>query len=169
MGSRTITYYWVDEDGNFVVESAGTLIVVDQYKAATGAATTLNVSTLGLGSYTAIAQIRDIRGPGLSVNAINVTTRDSADEEFVDGLRDGGEVTFDILFDPASTASHGTTGNGLTALMRGSTVVDWRLSLQGTTNWDFSGYVARMEPMAPLDDAFRAMVTIRVTGQPALV
>jgi hypothetical protein len=49
-----------------------------------------------------IHYVADISGPEVSVETVDVTTHDSADQfaEFVAGSADSGEVTFDLMFDP---------------------------------------------------------------------
>lgn len=53
----------------------------------------------------AIHAVADISGPEVSIDTIDVTTHDSPDKfnEFVPGMADGGEVTFDLMFDPLSS------------------------------------------------------------------
>jgi hypothetical protein len=47
--------------------------------------------------------VADISGPEVMVEAVDVTTHDSADQfaEFLAGSADSGELTFDLMFDPA--------------------------------------------------------------------
>ena len=63
-----------------------------------------------------VAQITNISGPGISTDAIDVTTHQSASahREFLAGLVDGGEVTFEMVFDAEASASGGSA-SGLTA------------------------------------------------------
>ena len=53
-----------------------------------------------------IAGVRDISGPGLSADTIDVTTHDSpgAVREFIKSLIDAGEISFDLAWDPEDTA-----------------------------------------------------------------
>src|SRR3546814_12973403 len=62
----------------------------------------------GAGVFATIANVSDISGPSRSREAIEVTAHDSPNQyrEFVKGLKDGGEVTITIHYDPgASTHS----------------------------------------------------------------
>lgn len=52
-----------------------------------------------------IAELQDISGPGKSRETIDVTTHDSPDayREHIGTLKDGGEVSFTLMFDPSDT------------------------------------------------------------------
>lgn len=52
-----------------------------------------------------IAELQDITGPGKVRETIDVTTHDSPNgyREFIGGLKDGGEVSFTLMFDPSDT------------------------------------------------------------------
>lgn len=74
--------------------------------AATSGGAAIDVGT-GSGSIyllTSLAQVRNISGPSMSVDTIDVTTHDStnAAREFIAGLIDGGTVDLDLVFDPDS-------------------------------------------------------------------
>lgn len=49
--------------------------------------------------------VADISGPGINVETIDVTTHDSPDafSEFVPGMADGADVSFDLIFDAGAT------------------------------------------------------------------
>lgn len=167
MGSQTIIQYWVDENGDFVVEEAGVRIVVGQLSAYSGEEVTLAVSPAGTGTYVTIAQVRDIDGPGLNTDAVDSRTRDDDNATFEAGWHDGGEITFDIVYDPA-TATHANAGNGLLAMQTAGAAADWRITFPGPTNWDMSGLVTKFQPTAPLEDMLSGSVTIKISGEPTL-
>ena len=52
-------------------------------------------------TFTTVAEVLNISGPSLSRDTIDVTTMDSPDEwiEFIAGLNDVGEITFDLVYD----------------------------------------------------------------------
>ena len=122
----------------------------------------------GLGGWTTIAQVRDITGPGLELNTIDATDRDSSNKwmEFVSGLKDGGEVSFDIAYDP-SNATHGAT-SGLLDMLEQGTSDSFQVQFPGGVSWTFTAFVTGFEPSAPLDDLLTASVTMKLTGQPTL-
>ena len=65
--------------------------------------TTLARSTTESGSYTPLAQITNITGPELSRDTIDVSDLSSDWAEFVSAMADAGEVTLDLVFDPADS------------------------------------------------------------------
>src|SRR5687768_227094 len=56
-------------------------------------------------TYEVIANVTNISGPSRSRETIDVTAHDSPDQymEFIGGLKDGGEVSLDINYDPSET------------------------------------------------------------------
>ena len=83
-----------------------------------------------------IGRTRDLSGPSLSTNDIDITSNDSPEhfKEFIAGLIDPGELTFDIVFDPA-VATHIGTGESLLVYLKDRLTRHWRLLLpiQGST------------------------------------
>jgi hypothetical protein len=121
-------------------------------------------TTLKIGS-TAVVAVRDIAGPGISTTVIDASTRDSRAKAFLPGMYDGGEITFDIAYDP-DTATHGATG--IVALQLAGTVSSWVVTFPDTTpaTCTFSGFVTGFSVKAPMDDLLSADVTVKVSGVP---
>jgi len=138
-----------------------------------GYGVTLQVDIDGAGAGTAaeIGQVRDISGPGLSRDTIETTARDSTNNwrEYIKGLKDAGEVSFDILFDPDLTTHAKATGI-LADLWDDSTIASWIVTFPDTTptTWTFDGIVTAFEPKAPMDGELSADVTIKVSGEPVI-
>lgn len=136
-------------------------------------AATLKVDIDGSGAGTAavIGQVRDISGPGLSRDAIEVTSRDSTSiwREFIKGLKDGGEVGFDIVFDP-DLATHASATGILKDLTDDSTIASWIVTFPDTTptTWTFDGILTAFEPKMPMDGELSADVTVKVSGEPVM-
>lgn len=119
------------------------------------------------GGFVDVAQVRDLAGPGLANDTIEVTDRDGGGwKEFLGGLKDGGEITLDVTYDPAGSTHNATSG--LVHLYGGALVVSWRITWPDSTVWTLNGLVTNFEPKAPLADALVADVTIKVSGQPTL-
>jgi len=120
---------------------------------------------------TPIVQVSKISGPGLSLDTEDVTTHDStaAWEEVVATILRSGEVTLDIVYDPA-TATHKYAAGGLLHDMVLRTAVSYTLvfSDTDTTTWAFSAFVTGFEPGMPHDGALTASVKMKITGQPTL-
>ena len=112
---------------------------------------------------TTIAAIRDIGGPSVSLDPLDVTTHDStaAWREFIAGLKDGGEVSLDLVFDPAN-ASQKTLRDDLNA----RTVNAYSITLTDVapTVISFSALVTDFEPAMGVEDELSATATLKVTG-----
>ena len=113
-----------------------------------------------------IAQVRDISGPSMSLDPIDVSNRDLAWKQFVAGMRDGGEVKFDCLFDSdRATHTATVTGGFIKALVDG-TIDTYKLLFSDTTPVaaTFSALVVKVEPKDPYNGAQTADVTLKITG-----
>jgi predicted secreted protein len=121
---------------------------------------------------TAFANVTNISGPGLSLDTEDVTSHDStgAWEELVATILRSGEVTIDIVYDPAN-ATHKNASGGLLALLAARAAAEYTLVFPdaATTTWTFNAFVTGFEPSAPVDGALTASVTFKLTGQPTLV
>lgn len=120
--------------------------------------------------FTTIAQVNSLSGPGLTMDPIDVTHHGSTAgwRQFVGGLFDAGEVTFEINYDPVAATHDASTG--LLSDMEGRTVRNFQLVFPdaGATTWGFAALVTAFEPGMPIDDKLSASVTVKVSGQPTL-
>lgn len=118
-------------------------------------------------SGTTIAQVQTIGGPGLALDTEDVTSHDSTGgwEEVVGTILRSGEVSLDIVYDPAH-ATHKYSAGGLLHDLVSRTAVSYSLVFPdtGSTTWSFSALVTGFEPSAPVDGALTAAVTMKVTG-----
>jgi predicted secreted protein len=131
-----------------------------------------NNTTAGVALAT-IAQVQSIGGPSLALDTEDVTTHDSTNgwEEVVGTILRSGEVTIDIVYDPAEDTHDATAGNGLLSRLKNNTLTDFSLVFSdgASTTWSFDGYVTGFEPSAPHDGALTASVTAKITGDVTLV
>jgi hypothetical protein len=122
------------------------------------------------GSFTTIAEVKDITGPGVTLDVIDVTNQDSPGgyEEIIPSIRRAGEVDFDVNFDPASGTHDGATG--LLYLANNKVKRGWRLQLNDTggSYWSFDGYVVAFQTKSPVAGVLSGTTKIRVTGQPTI-
>lgn len=136
-----------------------------------GYGTALAWDPAGGSSYTSIGQVQDISGPGLARDSIDVTTHDSPNawRQFIKGLKDGGELTFDIVYDPA-LATHAASAGLLSDFTSQTVIPNWRITFPntGATVWTFPGFLTGFEEGAPVDDYLSASVTVKVSGAPTL-
>lgn len=123
----------------------------------------------GTETFTTIAEVKDIEGPELELEAKEVTSHDSAGwREYIGTLLSGGEVSFDLNFIPTH-ATHSYSA-GLVRDMVNRTKRNFQLVFpdSGTTTWQFKALVVGFKPSGPVEDELSAEVTLQVTGQPTL-
>jgi len=128
-------------------------------------ATTLSPGT----TYEVIANVTNISGPERKRETIDVTAHDSPDQwmEFIGGLKDGGEVSLDINYDPAEL-THDLDDDFDDESPRNYQVV----ILPGTEDeytWSLKGIMTGLSDEFPYDDKMARTATFKVTGKPTLV
>lgn len=120
---------------------------------------------------TTIAGVKDISGPNLSLATPEVTNHSSTSgwREYVAGLKDGGEVTFTINYDPAG-ATHMNASGGLLYLLDQGSSGSFSLTFpdSGATAWSFTAFVTAFDPGLPVDGVMEGSVTLKITGAPTL-
>jgi hypothetical protein len=124
------------------------------------------------GTYAAFAQVMDLSGPAGTADTIETSHRDSTFKKFQAGMRDGGEVSFSIRFDP-DLASHDPT-------LATSVYKDWELgravnykitfpgamvtTTAGSTTCVFNAVTTKFSFTSPLTDALDAEITLKING-----
>lgn len=120
--------------------------------------------------FATIAEVSSISGPSITLETIDVTTHSSGEpwRQFVGGLLDGGEVSFDINFIPTN-ATHGYSA-GLLKDMTDRTQRNFQLVFPDNlaTTWAFTGLVTAFECSEAIDDVIKASVTVKLSGKPTL-
>ena len=121
---------------------------------------------------TEYAQVTSISGPGLSLDTEDVTSHDStgAWEEVVATILRSGEISLDLVYDPAH-ATHKYAVGGLIYDLVQRTAIEFTLTFPDAapTTWTFDAYVTGFEPTGPVDGALTATAKLKLTGQPTLV
>ncbi len=121
--------------------------------------------TVTPGTYADIAQVVNISGPSLSRDTVDATNHASTSrwKEFIGGLRDAGEVTVELQFDPDSTG-HADLRSDLAV----DAVHNYRIIFTDPTptQWTFAALVTRFEPRAPHDEKLTATVSLKLSGVP---
>lgn len=115
----------------------------------------------------AVARISNISGPNQSKESIDVTSLDSSSgyREFIDGFKDGGEVSLSGFFDyddlgqRAVYAAFDTEG-----VERFVIEFPQRIGAK----WTFSGVVTAFETTSEVGNAIGFNATIKVSGKPVL-
>ncbi len=124
------------------------------------------------GSAVEIAGVRNISGPELSLDTVDVTTHDSTGswEEVVGTILRTGELTLEIIYDPADDTHDATAG--LVDVYENKTLTQFALTFpdDDTTTLTLpQTYVTGFTPGAPVDGDLTASVKIKTTGSPTLV
>ena len=119
-------------------------------------------TTLAIGAAT-IGNITSISGPSQARDSIDISTMDSSDKwrEFIPGMLDAGEVTFDVNYD----ATAGETADDLQAAIDDDPA-DITITLPDTSTFVCSGIVTGVGFAIPFDDKVTQSVTIKLTGAP---
>lgn len=121
--------------------------------------------------FTAVAQVIDISGPGMKADTIDITNHSSASgyREFIQGLKDAGEIKMTIQYDPAAATHKNSAGGVLYAFEQGSKG-NWKLAFPSSpaANWTFPAVVTGFDLKTPLNDQMTADVTFKIAGKPTL-
>lgn len=113
--------------------------------------------------FSAIEGIRNLQGPTMDREMIDATHHASAGgyRQKLVSFKDGGTVTFDLLFDSTDT-EHALL---FTEYAAGSLVNFQQVMPDtGAQQFAYAGYVKTITPSAPIDDVLTYAVTIEVSG-----
>lgn len=120
-----------------------------------------------------IAEVTEIGGPSFSAEVLDITHLRSPNmwREKIAGLKDGGEVTLTLNFDPGNATHNAATG--LLAGYAGAVAPPtdtYTLVFpdDDATTWEFPAFVSGYEPTAAFEDKLTADVTLTVAGAPTL-
>jgi predicted secreted protein len=119
--------------------------------------------------FTVVAEITNLTPPAPSRDSVDATHEQSPGgwREFIPGLADGGEVSFEINYDPGSADAAAFLAE---FNAQGSAAVKNRQVLfPDGSYWQFAAFLTGLESEAPIDDKLAATVTLKVTGQPLLI
>ena len=115
-------------------------------------------------AYVDVAEVTSVDVLDISADTIDVSSHDSANQwrEFVGGMKDGGELSMEINYDPAL---HGTILSNI-----GGDPVAHRITLTdaGAAVVTFDGVLTGLKASAPFDDKLSGTVTIKVSGEPVI-
>ena len=111
--------------------------------------------------YHELDEITTMTGPNFQTDDVDVSHMQSPNRtrEFVPGMIDPGEASFEMNWIPGST-----TDAIILALKRDGTIVSWKMQWYNATTWEFTGYVKGYETGTSVEDKNSATVTIRVSG-----
>lgn len=118
--------------------------------------------------FTTLANVTNISGPARTRETIDVTSHDSPDGwmEFLGGLKDGGEISLDVNYDPSET-THDLDDDFDDVEPRAYRIVILP-DTEDEHTWTISGILTALEDEFPYDDKMNRSMTIKVTGKPTL-
>jgi len=114
---------------------------------------------------TDVGNVTAIKGPSVSLDTTDVTSHDStsAFEEVVATILRSGEVTLDLVYDPANAQIKNSSG-GLLYLLTTRASASFTITLPDATAIIFTGFVVGFEPGMPHDGALTCSVKVKPTG-----
>jgi predicted secreted protein len=119
-------------------------------------------------TYETIANVTNIGGPERTRETIDVTAHDSPGGwmEFIGGLKNGGEISLDLNYDPSET-THDLDDDFDDTVPR-----NYRIIILPDTEdehtWQISGILTNLGDEFPYDDRMQRSMTVKVTGKPVL-
>lgn len=122
-------------------------------------------------TFTALAEVTDITGPGMSRELPDATHMKSPGgwREFLGGLKDAGEITVECNHLP-NNETHGAE-SGVLSLFASGERRAWRIKFPVSPEkiWEMDAVVSAFEPSFPVEDKLMLSVTLKVSGQPAFL
>lgn len=116
-------------------------------------------------TFTTIARVQDINGPGLTADVADVTSHDTSGwREQLSLILNAGDVTFDVFFLPGHAThspSSGILQDYLNRTLRNFKII---LTDAGAMEIDFAAYVTSFSISAPVANPLEASVTLSITG-----
>ena len=113
-------------------------------------------------AFTTIAGVQDVDGPDLSgTDEYDATHHSSTGKEYVQGLKDAGELSFPLVYDSDDTQQAALQAAGVA-----DTLTNFQILLPdtGATLLAFAGRVKSFKFNAPVEGVLTANVTVRISG-----
>lgn len=121
-------------------------------------------------TFTTIAEVKNISGPGIKLDTKEVTSQDSTDHwrERIATLLDCGAISFGINYMPQN-ATHSNAA-GLVYLITNRLKRNFKLVMTDpiNTEWIIPAYVTAFDPEFNTEDETQAQVTLTPAGKPTL-
>jgi hypothetical protein len=139
----------------------------------------LSVDWAGGSAYEVIGQVRDIDGPSVGRNVIEVPADHDLPDNYIkkfSGVSNAGQLSFALNLDPNDDVHIGqANGSGFLGSFEdtynGSINPTWRMQSPGltggTATWTFRGIVTDMSiNMGAVEGSMEADVTVEIDGKP---
>jgi len=111
-----------------------------------------------------IGQIMSLSGPSISVATIETTDLADTAKTFIAGMYDGGEVTFDVAYDPDTASDPDSGHHFMTTDMLAGTEGYWKVEWSDGNYIHAKGFITSFSPTAAIDDKVTASFTVKVSG-----
>jgi predicted secreted protein len=117
-------------------------------------------------TFATVAEVSDISPPSFSRDSVDVSHEQSPDQwrEFIAGLKDAGEVSFEFNFVPGAAAASALHAEF--DLEGSQAVKNRRVVLPDGSLWAFAAFMTGLEFKTPIDDKMTGTATFKITGAP---
>jgi hypothetical protein len=118
-------------------------------------------------SWVAVAQVYELAGPSERKDVREITGPHhvaAGYRVYRETLRDGGDVTLGLHWDPSDSSHDASTG--LQAKLAGTGPHSWRITFPDATVVTFTASIVFHEPSAPADGKLTLFATLKVSGTP---
>lgn len=108
---------------------------------------------------TPIGEVTSIKGPEQSVKQIDVTALEDHARRYIGGIKDGGEVSFEMNLAPGDAGQ-----NALRADFDGGLESAYTITLADGSVYGFNAIVTKLGGALKVDDAVSMSVTLKISG-----
>ena len=118
------------------------------------------------GTFATVGQVLDLTPPNVSRDTVEVTHSKSTERwrEFIGGLKDAGEASLEINFDPADATTTAFLND-----INTDTAGYYKIVFPDATEWGFAALATNFDPGAPIDDKMTGTFTVKLTGKPGFI
>lgn len=113
-------------------------------------------------TFETVLGIQDIKLPSPSSTEIDTTDLASTAKEFLLGLSDFGEVSFNGKFLPTSAVQQQLIADQLARDLH-----NWKVTMSDGTTCEFSATVKMLDFTGAVDDIYKWTITLRCSGEPS--
>ncbi len=124
-----------------------------------------NDGTAG-GTFADVGELYDIEPPGITRDPVEKTHMLSPERwrEFIGGMKDGGELSFNMVFDPDAPE---TTAMELD--LNTNIAGFYKIIYPDSDEWAFSALLTNFQATVPVEDKMMAEVTFKLSGKPGWI
>ena len=118
--------------------------------------TTLKIVTTA-GAIT-ISDVLSITAPSVSVTTIEASNLDSTWKTFIGGLKDGGDLTFELAYDPSDSGHQQILADA------GAGELACTVTWSDAKTTEFGAIITSLSTGAAMDDKLTLSATMKITG-----